>query len=70
MSNPLSTFERQTHQRKSCFAPSSFIQEKWLDLRGMDTAGKFVGEESSKPNAWKNASKSDKLNKKFSKDIF
>ena len=30
--NPLSTFERQTPQRKSCFAPSPFIKEKWLGL--------------------------------------
>ena len=64
ISNPLFTFERQTHQRKSCYAPSSFIKEKWLGLRGMDATGKFVKEDTSKPNLWNNASKSDKLIKK------
>ena len=60
----ISTFERQTCQRKICFAPSSFIKEKWLGLRDMDASGKFVEEDSTKPDAYKNASKSDKLIKK------
>ena len=60
----ISTFERQTCQRKSCFSPSSFIKEKWLGLRDMDAAGKFVEEDSTKPDACKNASKFDKLIKK------
>ena len=68
ISNPLSTFGRQTRQRKSCYAPSTFIKEKWLGLRGMDVAGKFVEEDSPKPDAWKNASKPDKLIKQYRGD--
>ena len=70
LSNPHSTFKRQTRQRKSCFAPSSFIKEKWLGLRGMDAAGKYVKEDSSKPDAWRNASKADELIKKYGGDNF
>ena len=36
ITNPLSTFERQTRQRKQHFIPSPFIKEKWMGLRGMD----------------------------------
>ena len=36
----------------------------------MYAAGKFVEEDSSKPDAWKYASKSDKLIKKYRGDIF
>ena len=64
----ISTFERQTCQRKSCFSPSSFIKEKWLGLRDMDAAGKFVEEDSTKPDACKNASKFDKHQKSMRPD--
>ena len=53
-------FKRQTRRRKSCFAPSTFIKEKWMGLRDMDVARKYVREDSSKPDAWKNASRSEK----------
>ena len=36
----------------------------------MDVAGKFVDEDSSKPDTGKNASKSDKLIKKYGCDVF
>ena len=36
----------------------------------MNAAGMFVEEDSSKPDAWKNASKSYKLIKKYGGDIF
>ena len=39
-------------------------------VRGMNAAGMFVEEDSSKPDAWKNASKSNKLIKKFGGEIF
>ena len=58
VSNSLSTFERQTRQRKNFFATSPFIKEKWLGLRGMDETGKFVVEDNSKPDMWKNVYKS------------
>ena len=35
-----------------------------------DAAGKFIEGDSSKPDAWKSASKSDKLIKKYGGDIF
>ena len=66
----ISTFERQTCQRKSCFALSFFIKEKWFGLRGLDVAGKSVEEDGSKPDSWKNASRCDKLIKKYGGDIF
>ena len=31
-STPFSTFERQNRLRKICYAPSSFLEEKWLGL--------------------------------------
>ena len=57
-SNPLSTFEKQTRQRKQHFIPSKFIK-KWLGLRGMDDKGKFIQEEDAKTDTWKNVAKSD-----------
>ena len=48
VSNPLSTFEKQTHQRKQHFTPSTFIKEKWLNLRGMNGDGKFITEDDAK----------------------
>ena len=50
---------------KSCFAPFPFIKERWMGLRDMDVAVKYVGEESYKPDAWKYARRSDKLIKKY-----
>ena len=69
-SNPLSTFEKQTRQRKQHFVPSKFIKEKWLGLRGMDEDGKFIQEEDAKTDTWKNVAKSDRLVKKFAGDAF
>ena len=68
--NPLSTFERQTRQRKQHFTPSSFIKEKWLSLRGMDETGKFITKDDSRTDTWKHVSKSDRLVKKCGGDIF
>ena len=65
ISNPLSTFEKQTHLRKHHFIPSKFIKEKWLGLRGMDEKGKFIQEEDAKTDTWKNVAKSDRLLKKY-----
>ena len=41
-----------------------------MGLRDMDVAGKYVREDSSKPDAWKNASRSEKQIKKYGGDIF
>ena len=70
ITNPLSTFERQTRQRKQHFTPSTFIKEKWLGLRGMDETGKFVNEDDSKTDMWKHVAKSDRLIKKYAGDVF
>ena len=48
VTNPLSTFEKQTRQRKQHFTPSTSIKEKWLNLRGMDGDGKFIQEDDAK----------------------
>ena len=45
VTNPLSTFKKQTRQKKQHFIPSKFIKEKWLGLRGMDGEGKFIQED-------------------------
>ena len=39
-----------------------------MGLRDMDVAGKFVTEDSSKPDPWKNASRSEKQIKKYGGD--
>ena len=36
----------------------------------MEAAGKYVKEDSSKPDAWRNASKADELIKKYGGDNF
>ena len=61
VTNPLSTFEKQTRQRKQHFIPSKFIKEKWLNLRGMDVEGKFIQEDDAKTDTWKHVAKSDRL---------
>ena len=70
ITNPLSTFERQTRQRKQHFVPSPFIKEKWMGLRGMDENGKFITEDDSKTDVWKHVAKSDRLVKKYAGDVF
>ena len=70
ISNPLSTFEKQTRQKKHHFIPSKFIKEKWLGLRGMDEKGKFIQVEDAKTDTWKNVAKSDRLVKKYAGDAF
>ena len=57
--NPLSTFEKQTRHRKQHFTPSTFIKEKWLDLRGMNGDGKFIMEDDAKTDTWKHVAKTD-----------
>ena len=69
-SNPLSTFEKQTRQRKPHFTPSNFIKEKWLTLRGMDNNGQLIVEDDSKTDVWKHVAKSDRLIKKYAGDVF
>ena len=68
--NPYSTFEYQTRTRKQYLVPTPFVKERWLKIRGMDEAGKFVSVDESKPESWKHVAKSDKLIKKFSGEIF
>ena len=69
--NPFSTFEKQTSNRKKHFIPTPFIKEKWLTMRGMNSeSGKYVSEDDSKPDMWKNVAKSDKLIRKYSGEVF
>ena len=68
--NPFSTFEQQTRNKKRYVIPSSFAKDNWLKMRGMDESGKFMAEQDSKPDAWKDVSKSDTLVRKFSGEIF
>ena len=69
--NPFSTFEKQTSNRKKHFVPSPFIKEKWLVMRGMNNeSGKYISEDDSKPDMWKNVAKSDKLIRKYSGEVF
>ena len=70
VTNPLSTFEKQTRQRKQHFIPSKFIKEKWLNLRGMDGGSKFIQEDETKTDTWKHVAKSDRLIKKYAGDAF
>ena len=49
-SNPFSTFERQTQNRKKYAIPSSFARDKWLKMRGMDESGKYVVESVVDPH--------------------
>ena len=53
VSNPLSTFRRQTSQKKRYIMPSRFVKDEWLGLRGMDDKDKFIQEEDNKADAWK-----------------
>ena len=69
-SNPFSTFEKQTRNKKQHFVPTTFIKEKWLNMRGLDEAGKFISEDDSKIDAWKHVAKSDRLIKKYAGEIF
>ena len=39
-------------------------------MRGMDESGKFMTEQDSKPDAWKDVSKSDRLVRKYSGEVF
>ena len=50
--------------------PSKFVKDEWLGLRGMDDKGKFIQEEDSKADAWKNVAKSDRLIRKYAGDAF
>ena len=68
--NPLSTFRKQTRQRKCYIMPSKFVKDEWLGLRGMDDKGKFIQEEDSRADAWKNVAKSDRLVRKYAGDAF
>ena len=68
--NPFSTFETQTRTRKQYLVPSPFVKEQWLKIRGMDASGKFLSEDESRPDSWKQVAKSDKIIKKFSGEIF
>ena len=70
VSNPLSTFRKQTRQRKRHFIPSKFIKDEWLGLRGMDEKGKFIQEEDGKTDTWKNVAKPDRLVRKYAGDAF
>ena len=69
-SNPFSTFERQTRNKKKYTIPSSFARENWLKMRGMDDSGKFLTEQDARPDAWKDVSKSDRLVRRFSGEVF
>ena len=69
-SNPFSTFERQTRNKKKYAIPSSFARENWLKMRGMDDSGKFLTERDARPDAWKDVSKSDRLVRRFSGEVF
>ena len=69
-SNPFSTFEQHTRTKKQYLVPTPFVKEQWLKIRGMDASGKFLTEDESKPDTWKQMAKSDKLIKKFSGEIF
>ena len=50
--NPYSTFETQTRTRKQYLVPSPFVKEQWLKIRGMDSSGKFLTEDESRPDSW------------------
>ena len=50
--------------------PSKFVKDEWLGLRGMDDKGKFIQEEDSRADAWKNVAKSDRLVRKYARDAF
>ena len=70
VSNPLSTFRKQVRQRKRYLMPSKFVKDEWLGLRGMDDKGKFIQEEDSRADAWKNVAKSDRLVRRYAGDAF
>ena len=70
ISNPFSTFEKQTRNKKHHYVPSQFMKEKWLQMRGMDESGQFIYEDESKTDAWKFVAKSDRLVKKYAGEIF
>ena len=70
ISNPFSTFEKQTRNRKYHYAPTQFMREKWMHMRGMDDSGKFIYEDESKTDAWKFVAKSDKLVRRYSGESF
>ena len=69
-SNPFSTFEKQTRNKKHHYVPSEFMKEKWLQMRGMDDSGQFRFDDESKTDAWKFVAKSDKLVRKYAGEIF
>ena len=70
IAKPLSTFEKQNHQRKQHFTTSAFVKEKWLYLRDMNGDGKFVTEDDARTDMWKHVAKSDRLLKKYAGDVF
>ena len=42
VSNPLSTFRKQTSHRKHYIMPSRFVRDEWLSFRGMDDKEKLA----------------------------
>ena len=44
--------------------------DEWMGLRGMDDNGKFIQEEDSRADAWKNVAKSDRLVRRYAGDAF
>ena len=70
VSNPLSTFRKQVRQRKRYLMPSKFVKDEWMGLRGMDDNGKFIQQEDSRADEWKNVAKSDRLVRRYAGDAF
>ena len=70
IANPFSVFENQTRQRKVYTIPTDFVKEQWFKIRGMNERGKFKPEDDSKPDAWKEVAKSERILKRYSAEIF
>ena len=68
--DPFSTIKRQISNKKNHEVPTSFVKKTWWEMRGMDASGKFVPEDESKHDEWKQKAKSDRLVKKYAGEAF
>ena len=68
--DPFSTIKRQISNKKNHEVPSAFAKKTWWEMRGMDASGKFVPEDESKHDEWKQKAKSDRLVRKYSGEAF